>query len=116
MRGSGKEPSIIGSTRCTTIDWTMLGILFVCCLIMTIIGAMVQRKEYAHKVAIGYEFVTGDFECTLKNAIRLPFAGFIIGFSTGLCGIGPGVMINAILLQLNVHPRVAGETGQLLGI
>ena len=80
MRGSGKEPSIIGSTRCTTIDWTMLVILFVCCLIMTIIGAMVQRKEYAHKVAIGYEFVTGDFECTLKNAISLPLAACFVGF------------------------------------
>ena len=65
---------------------------------MTIIGATVQRKEYAHKVAIGYEFVTGDFECTLQNAIRLPLAASFVGFIQGLCGIGTGVMINAILL------------------
>ena len=60
--------------------------------------------------------MTGDFECTLQNAIRLPIAASFVGFIQGLCGIGTGVMINAILLQLNVHPRVAGETGQLLGV
>ena len=47
---------------------------------MTLLAVMVQRKEYAYKKKIGYEFVTGDFECTLKNAISLPLAACFIGF------------------------------------
>ena len=80
MRGQGKEPSIIGSTRCTSIDWTLLIILLVASIIMTILAVIVQRKEYAYKKKIGYEFVTGDFECTLKNAISLPLAACFVGF------------------------------------
>lgn len=83
---------------------------------MTIIAVVVQRKEYEHKKKIGYEFVPGDFKCTARNVIKLPIFGAIIGFITALSGIGPGVMTNAILLKLDVHPRVATETGQLLGV
>ena len=48
--------------------------------------------------------------------IKLPAMAFCIGFLTALSGIGPGVMVNAVLLKLDVHPRVATETGQLFGV
>ena len=82
---------------------------------MTLIAVFMQRREYENKKKVGYQFVPGDFECTGASVIKLPIFGFMIGFITALSGIGPGVMTNAILLKLNIHPRVATETGQLLG-
>ena len=82
---------------------------------MTLIAVFMQRREYEYKKKIGYEFVTGDFECTFSSVIKLPLFGWAIGFITALSGIGPGVMSNVVLMKLNVHPRVATETGQLLG-
>merc|ERR1719491_2581114 len=90
LRGSGKEPSIIGATRCTDTDWILFSILLAASITMTIIAVVVQRKEYEHKKKIGYEFVPGDFKCTARNVIKLPIFGAIIGLITALSGIGPG--------------------------
>ena len=97
-RGSGKEPSILDSKRCTTMDWSLFLILLIASIIMTLIAVIVQRREYRHKRQIGYEFVTGDFQCTLKNVIGLSLAACCIGFVTALSGFGFSPMIIAILM------------------
>ena len=82
---------------------------------MTAIAIVTQRREYAHKKAIDYSFVPGDFKCTVRNVIELPIFAFAVGFITAMSGIGPGIMLNTFLLRLDVHPIVAVETGQILG-
>ena len=116
LRGSGAAPSIIGSTRCTSSDWILFTVLLVAGFVMTFLAVLVQNREYKRKKELGYQFVPGDFKCTASNVIKLPIFGCMIGFITAMSGIGPGVMTNAVLLKLNVHPRVATETGQLLGV
>ena len=83
---------------------------------MTLLASCLQRKEYEYKKQIGYQFVPGDFKCTGRNVINLTITGCIIGFITALTGIGPGVMTNAVFLRLDMHPRMAAETGQALGV
>lgn len=116
LRGSGREPSLIGATRCSGWDWTLFCVLLLSSLVMTIVSVVIQRRDYEYKKSLDYYFVPGDFKCTTRNAVKLPLYGCLIGFITALSGIGPGVMTNAVLLKLNVHPRVASETGQLLGV
>ena len=41
----------------------------------------------------------------------LTITGLLIGIISAITGIGPGVMVNAVLLKLDMHPRVAAETG-----
>ena len=85
-------------------------------LLFTSIAIHIQRKEYEHKKISGYTFVIGDLKCTTQNVIKLPILACCIGFVTALTGIGPGAMTNAILLKLDLHPRIAAETGSLLGV
>lgn len=61
-------------------------------------------------------FVIGDLKCTIQNVTKLPLLAFGIGFLAAMTGIGPGAITNAILLKLDLHPRVAAETGSLLGV
>ena len=84
-------------------------------LLLTFIAICVQHKEYEHKKKIGYQFVQGDFKCTGRNAFALTIAGWCIGFITALTGIGSGVMCNSVMLRLDLHPRVAVQTGQFIG-
>ena len=53
----------------------------------------------------------GDVKCTKYNVLLLTLTGFLIGMVAAITGIGPGVMANAVLLKLDIHPRVAAETG-----
>ena len=78
---------------------------------MTAIAVVTQRREYAHKKAIDYNFVPGDFKCTVRNVIVLPILAFAVGFVTAMSGVGSGIMLNTILLRLDLHPIVAVETG-----
>lgn len=111
MRGSGQKPSIIGVTKCSPIDWVLYGSLIAGCLAITVLSVCLQRREYEFKKQLGYEFVPGDFKCTTRNALGLTWLGCLFGFMTAMTGIGPGVMTNALMLKLDVHPLVAGETG-----
>ena len=38
LRGSGKEPSIIGSTRCSSIDWVLYAALIIFAFLMTVLS------------------------------------------------------------------------------
>ena len=82
---------------------------------MTCLAIYLQRRQYEYKKEIGYQFVPGDLKCTGSNVAKLSLVGCIIGFITALTGIGAGVMTNAVLLRLDVHPLVASETGQAMG-
>ena len=53
----------------------------------------------------------GDVKCTKSTVSLLTITGFLIGMLSAITGIGAGVMVNAVLLRLDVHPRVATETG-----
>ena len=116
LRGSGLQPSLIGVSRCTTLDWSLYGLLILAGVSMTLYAICMQRKDYEYKKQIGYLFVPGDLKCTNKNAIILTLLGCLIGIISAITGLGAGVMINVILLRLDIHPRVAAETGQFMGL
>ena len=98
LRGSGKEPSIIGVTRCTAADWILYTSLILFSILMTIFSVWLQRNEYEYKKSINYEFVAGDFKCTTRNAFKLPLFAMICGFLTASTGTGPGALFNTLLL------------------
>lgn len=116
MRGSSNSGSIIGIDRCSVVDWSLLAALIGFATALTVLAAFMQMREYAFKQRIGYHFTQGDFKCTTKNAIRLPLCAVIVGFVNAVTGIGPGTMIHTILLQLDLHPKVAGNTAHWLGV
>ena len=57
LRGDGKEPSIIGVTRCKQIDWVLFGTLIFSSTFLTITAIIILRKEYTYKKTIEYPFV-----------------------------------------------------------
>ena len=115
LRGSGSEPSVIGATRCTPIDWVLFASLLIFALAMTILAIFMQRREYEYKKKISYNFVPGDFKCTTWNAFKLPIYGFMVGMICAATGVGSGAFYNTLLVQLDLHPQVATATGQYLG-
>ena len=115
LRGSGVEPSVIGVTRCQAGDWGLLGVLILGGLLMTLLAVFMLRREYSYKKSIGFTFVTGDLKCTTRNAVKLPVAALITGFVSALSGLGAGISLQAVLLGLQVPPRVSNETAQVIG-
>jgi len=60
LRGSGKEPSIVGSERCTSVDWTLLAVLVTVGLVIIAYTFCTQLRELRLKKKVGFRFVKGD--------------------------------------------------------
>jgi len=93
-RGPGFAPSIIGVSRCDSLDFILLAVLVIASVILTLLGVMVNQKEYERKEACeGYDFVKGDVKYTNKNTRALIFIGLAAAFLSTTVGLGPAVAI-----------------------
>ena len=92
------------------MDWSLLTLLMVVGLVMAAIAVIIQKREHALKKKLGYEFVTGDLDCTPKILFRVALTAFAVGFANALAGAGPGVMLQIEMLKMDIHPRVVERT------
>ena len=115
FRGSGKEPSFIGSERCSPLDWSLLTILLSTGFAIIVVTFDMQLKELKLKQRVGFKFVKGDLKYTPKMLLGISTMTFCVGFANALAGVGPGVMLQVLMMKkLSMHPMVAERTGNLL--
>eukprot|EP00945_MAST-04E_sp_MAST-4E-sp1_P002011 g2011.t1 len=72
------------------------------------------NKQYLQKVEIDYEFAEGDLKYTNRNVLVWPLMFFISGLLSSLLGIGGGMVIGPLLLEINLHPVVSNATTALM--
>jgi len=71
-------------------------------------------KEYQYRLSIQFPFNDNDLKWNTKLFIKLPFYSFASGCMAGLLGIGGGLILGPLLLQLNIHPVVSTATSNFL--
>lgn len=116
LKGHKNGPSVIGVSRCTTADWVMIAALIVLGFVFLGLSVWYIQKEHDDKVRKGYQFVPGDFECTVRSVLILNATSLGGGFMVGCAGVSPSLIFNSFLMLLNVNPTVASATGQYMVI
>lgn len=72
-------------------------------------------NEYAHRKSIGYPYNSTDIQWdNTWIFIKFPFYAFVSGVMAGLLGIGGGLILGPLLLQLGLHPIVSTATSNFL--
>jgi len=71
-------------------------------------------KEYLYRKNIGYKFHDQDIKWTKKIVRLYPIYALLTGTMAGLLGIGGGLLIGPLLLDLGVHPIVSSATSNFL--
>jgi uncharacterized membrane protein YfcA len=71
-------------------------------------------KEHLYRFNIGYPFNSTDIKWTSSLFIKFPLYGFISGCMAGLLGIGGGLILGPLLLELGLHPVVSTATSNFL--
>ena len=56
LRGNGTTPSIIGVIKCQPLDNSLLVILIISGIVLTAVGAYLNRDGYLKKKEYGYTF------------------------------------------------------------
>jgi uncharacterized membrane protein YfcA len=71
-------------------------------------------KEYTYRMNIGYPYNTHDIKWDSSFFIKFPIYALLSGVMAGLLGIGGGLILGPLLLELGLHPVVSTATSNFL--
>lgn len=83
-------------------------------LLITILIASNILKEYKYRKSINYPFHETDLKWTLEVVIKYPMYAFFGGVMAGLLGIGGGLILGPLLLDLGINPLISTATSNFL--
>ncbi len=70
----------------------------------------IMGKKHRRKLSMDFEWVSGDIQWTNQRIVMYPLAFFFAGLMSSLLGIGGGMVIAPLLLEIGMHPSVANAT------
>ena len=114
MRGGHGAASIIGIASCSTVYWILLVLAFILALIVTVVVGLKLRNARVEKEAIGYVFHQGDVHWTFGNTMLHPAMCFLAGIAAGLLGIGGGLVLGPLFLEMGMLPEVSSATSSFM--
>ena len=83
--------------------WLLTFSVFPVCLAVTFWVGRDLRRLHQRKVELGYEYLPGMVQWNSKNSIVYPLCCFFAGCAAGLLGIGGGLVLGPMLLEMNVR-------------
>lgn len=113
LRGSRKTPSIIGITKCGTLDWTIFTSFIVMAFALSYIGVRINKREQALKEKCGVASMT-DLSYRGRPLVLLLIFAFLGGWVSGAFGLGGGSVFNPLMIELGVAPTVSTSTGMYM--
>jgi uncharacterized membrane protein YfcA len=94
--------------------WVIYLAYFPIALLLTYIIAKMVLKEYQDRVKINYPYHKTDIKWNLEILVKYPFYAFFGGVMAGLLGIGGGLILGPLLLELGIHPLISTATSNFL--
>ena len=98
---------------CSPLFWILVFGVYPCLFIITFFIARTNMKNYNRKLELKWIPAEGDIEWDSKKSIIYPAVSALSGLLGGLLGIGGGMIVSPLLLELGVLPRVASATSAL---
>jgi uncharacterized membrane protein YfcA len=83
-------------------------------LLLTYLVSRKIMKEYVYRFNIGYPYNSTDIKWNNNIFIKYPLYAFVSGIMAGLLGIGGGLILGPLLLELGLHPLVSTATSNFL--
>lgn len=81
---------------------------------ITYLFARKVLKEYEYRQSIGFPYHKNDIKWTLSIILTYPLYAFCGGVMAGLLGIGGGLILGPLLLELGLHPVISTATSNFL--
>ena len=107
-----RESEIV--SKCSAIYWILMFSFLAIVLVYDYFIYNHIQTEYSYRKIIGFPYDDRDINWTNQTIIKLCFIGFLAGFIAGVIGIGGGVVLGPILLDLGLHPIVGTVTTNML--
>lgn len=109
LKGTDKFPSILNIKQCSSMYWILYFSFFFIALILTLIAIYMVHKEYQYRLSINFNYNRYDVKWNKSLFIKFPLYSFLAGTMAGMLGIGGGLILGPLLLELGLHPIVLTE-------
>eukprot|EP01098_Paradermamoeba_levis_P002100 TRINITY_DN12506_c0_g1_i1.p1 TRINITY_DN12506_c0_g1~~TRINITY_DN12506_c0_g1_i1.p1 ORF type:complete len:408 (-),score=94.92 TRINITY_DN12506_c0_g1_i1:99-1322(-) len=101
--------SAVGKTKvegCSGIFWFLTVLPIIVSIIVTLFAGKYMRDEYEQRVADGFNFKERPyyFVWNKKHTLLFPVFMFLAGMLAGMLGIGAGMVIGPLLLEMSEQP------------
>jgi len=107
VRGGKGADSVFEVPFCGVAYWSVSLIAIVTLSTVSIVMLRRLMHESEEKKLCGYVFAEGDVVWTRNKGIKLAIVTVLAGVVAGLIGIGGGMVIGPILLELGFIPQVS---------
>lgn len=115
LKGSDSAKSVIGTEPCSPGYWAMqfVPLVVLVGIWLFVAGKLIVDQQLKETVP-GYKPVEGDIAWTWRIAGTIAAASFCVGCVTALVGVGGGVVLGPLFIELNVLPDVAAAVSSLI--
>eukprot|EP01084_Bolivina_argentea_P004597 8741_1 len=112
----GKNANISGVASCSALYWVVSFISFPVLLLLSLYITKQQFNVFDRKdQSDGWVKAEGDIQWnqSMMNMIKYPLIAMFAGLLGGLLGIGGGMIVSPLLMELGVLPSVAAATSAM---
>ncbi len=100
--------------RCTISYWILLIAYIPIGLIITIQAAKLILSENKYRLDIGFPYDKNDIMWRRDLLYKFPIFGFLAGTVAGSVGIGGGLLLGPLLIELGINPVISTVTSNFL--
>eukprot|EP01006_Ploeotia_vitrea_P013093 TRINITY_DN34392_c0_g1_i1.p1 TRINITY_DN34392_c0_g1~~TRINITY_DN34392_c0_g1_i1.p1 ORF type:complete len:551 (+),score=296.05 TRINITY_DN34392_c0_g1_i1:31-1653(+) len=111
--GKAGSNSIVGIESCSPLFWTLTALSFPVLALVTLYIARRLVRINDRKEALGWQPLPGEITWNQRNAYLYPFMAAIAGLMGGLLGIGGGMIMGPLLLELGMLGQATSATSAL---
>jgi len=113
IEGSKGMESIIGIKVCSASYWLSISIFCIFCAIVTIMNAREINSRASEKAELGIKIPLDEVSWNLRKIFQYSAYGFFAGILSAIFGIGGGMILSPVFVQLGMLPEVVSATGGL---
>jgi len=110
LRGSKNTHSPLGVEYCETGYWLIFILGLAGCYAFYRKGLKVVQSRLEIKRQYGYDSNDSGFSLTTENVKKIGWLSVVTGIAAGLLGLGGGMIMSPILLQLGMEPQILAAT------
>jgi uncharacterized membrane protein YfcA len=110
VRGGKTSSSVANIAFCSSNYWIVTAVMFAMLISFTLVLAKLLYSRNCQKLKLGWKAGDREINWNIKSSLVYPFASMLAGLLGGLIGVGGGMILGPIFLELGLSNRKASAS------